>query len=548
MRWGGGEGGGAAGKQGALPPIVDEAAPRELGTITVRKPQFGFIKCCERPGDLFFHVSAVEGMQGGEQLKVGDDVEFAVGRDPHTKKTIAVRLTRVPKGSAVFEVVSDEQYTGVVLERAVAGKNYTKVTSGVLEYEWGGSKHKIIYGVPDLHDARCNPSVGDRVTFRIATSLRAAKAARQAGAAASQHAGRRATQVVPLRHTGRVAALKDRFGFIRRPRAAAVSVAEADKVDRWGHTEPLAAPTAAPAEEAAAAPAPDTALPPGKEDGQAAEVEGSPASDSTGGAQGDKEEDKGSRDVFFHLTEVEDGVQLRIGDEVDFMMWDNPKTGEVNARRVRRTREAPTGAPAAQGHGAQHKGGHHHGHQAHAGGHEGGAGDTPGPPAERRKLLLTPPSFLSAAKAAMYVPKGPDGSKGFTMGRGRPLQAHAGAGRPAMGAMSPRNAGLGASVHLASPKLPPLPPLQSRLSSSPQVAGLVPTTTMLMGLVHDAQGRPSLMRVTSSGRLDPNAPVFIPRTMSTASIATEASFVSCDSDFMSSNSGRLLSSPVPQDV
>lgn len=64
--------------------------------IALLKPKFGFIKCCERRTDLFFHFAAlVEGLAGGE-LQVGDDVEFSVGSEPPSEersepRTVALR-------------------------------------------------------------------------------------------------------------------------------------------------------------------------------------------------------------------------------------------------------------------------------------------------------------------------------------------------------------------------------------------------------------------------------------------------------------------------
>ncbi len=73
-------------------PLPGSQGKRELGTVTVCKQHFGFIKCVERMGDLFFHESAVRRGEDGEAVdKVGpgDDVEFSVGQDPKTKQKIA---------------------------------------------------------------------------------------------------------------------------------------------------------------------------------------------------------------------------------------------------------------------------------------------------------------------------------------------------------------------------------------------------------------------------------------------------------------------------
>ena len=42
--------------------------------------------------------------------------------------------------------------------------------------------------------------------------------------------------------------------------------------------------------------------------------------------------------MFFHSSEVADNLALKPGDEISFGLWDNPKTKEVNARRVVRTK------------------------------------------------------------------------------------------------------------------------------------------------------------------------------------------------------------------
>lgn len=605
-----GEGGiGSTGPQGALPPIVEEGAQRELGTVTVRKPQFGFIKCCERAGDLFFHISAVSGLASPEDLKVGDDVEFTIGKDPHSKKSIALRVVRVPKGTAVFEVVSEKTYSGVVLERAAVGKNYSKVSSGVIEYEDDKATQKIIFGVADLQDSRASPAPGDPVTFRIATNLRAARAAAAAGSAAAQHAGRRATLIAAVRYSGRVVALKDRFGFIRRSKAH--QVAAADKVERWGKMHL----TVVPGDESSSA---ETVVSP-KLLAAAAEHDHKEGSSGSSGAEEGKEEGEGAKkeegekkdkkekkakavDVFFHLSEVEDGVQLHISDEVEFVLYENPKTKEINARCIRRTKEAfipgnGAAAPHASGGSAN----------AQQAAQQAPAAE-PAPPVERKRLVLTPTTALSGPKGGqtMYVPKCPDGSKGFTLGRGRPLghppartspaptagfpspPQHASSsgafvphqpppphqrqyqhqhqhhrnqhhqqqyshhvhahppnhqsytlsyvspfGRNNVQAVAthPSHPSYGASPHAPSPTSARLPPLSPRPSFP--YNGMEPGATVLMSVVTDSRGRPNLMRVTSSGKLDANAPVFIPRSMSVASIATEASFVTCGSEDLS---------------
>jgi len=66
------------------------------------------------------------------------------------------RVTRAPKGSAVFEVVSEEQYSGVVIDRMQA--KGTNISSGLLQYELDGVPAKLTYGPRDLQ-VRATPAV-----------------------------------------------------------------------------------------------------------------------------------------------------------------------------------------------------------------------------------------------------------------------------------------------------------------------------------------------------------------------------------------------------
>ena len=110
-------------------PLEGSNAQRELGTVTMRKQHFGFIKCVERMGDLFFHESAVVRGDDGAPEKVGpgDDVEFLVGQDPKTKQKVAYDVKKMPKGSAVFDELSEEQFEGVVVQRLALGREYVVV-------------------------------------------------------------------------------------------------------------------------------------------------------------------------------------------------------------------------------------------------------------------------------------------------------------------------------------------------------------------------------------------------------------------------------------
>ena len=57
--------------------------------VRTLKGNFGFIRCCQRAGDLFFHYTALQNCQASD-LQKGDDVEFTVSKDPE-HGVIAVR-------------------------------------------------------------------------------------------------------------------------------------------------------------------------------------------------------------------------------------------------------------------------------------------------------------------------------------------------------------------------------------------------------------------------------------------------------------------------
>ncbi len=83
------------------------------------------------------------------------------------------RVTRAPKGSAVFEVVSEQAYSGVVIDRMVA--KGTNIASGLVQYEVDGVPAKLTYGPKDLQ-ARSTASLlliltSDTIVFMPAAGL-----------------------------------------------------------------------------------------------------------------------------------------------------------------------------------------------------------------------------------------------------------------------------------------------------------------------------------------------------------------------------------------
>ncbi|KAL4440355.1 hypothetical protein ABPG75_003356 [Micractinium tetrahymenae] len=432
---------------------ANEADPlrgRQLGRIALLKKEFGFIRQMERPGDMFFHFSQLEGW-GQEDVRVGDDVEYTIRRDHRDpNKLSAVQIRRALPGAVVFETASEELIRGVVLERPQLGKQYMG-SSGVVEYLCpegeaeaaaaaaageaavpgapGFGKSQLPFSPQDVAQGSGSLRVGDHVTFRLLTNLQAARAAAQAtvpGAAA--YAGKRAVEVSLVKYAGLVVQVnKERqFGFISYgedqllPPGPASSPAAGSSADSEAATAPA---EGAPAAAEGAAPAGDAA-PPAAEGELAAQpaatrAEGAAAAAPTAaGAEGAGEAApapaaepaapapppaKRTR-IFFHFKEVR-ALQaghwhiwhgslacladctarcvahrprpclplplsvptlplcplcaagpcshtclsaqvsgqyiLKPGDEVVFVLHTNLKSGELNAQRVRRTKEGP---------------------------------------------------------------------------------------------------------------------------------------------------------------------------------------------------------------
>uniref|UniRef100_G3W6A4 Cold shock domain containing E1 n=1 Tax=Sarcophilus harrisii TaxID=9305 RepID=G3W6A4_SARHA len=86
-------------------PNGTSAALRETGVIEKLLTSYGFIQCSERQARLFFHCSQYNGNL--QELKVGDDVEFEVSSDRRTGKPIAVKLVKIKP-----EILPEERING----------------------------------------------------------------------------------------------------------------------------------------------------------------------------------------------------------------------------------------------------------------------------------------------------------------------------------------------------------------------------------------------------------------------------------------------------
>uniref|UniRef100_A0A8C9H2P1 Cold shock domain containing E1 n=1 Tax=Piliocolobus tephrosceles TaxID=591936 RepID=A0A8C9H2P1_9PRIM len=86
-------------------PNGTSAALRETGVIEKLLTSYGFIQCSERQARLLFHCSHYNGNL--QDLKVGDDVEFEVSSDRRTGKPVAVKLVKIKQ-----EILPEERMNG----------------------------------------------------------------------------------------------------------------------------------------------------------------------------------------------------------------------------------------------------------------------------------------------------------------------------------------------------------------------------------------------------------------------------------------------------
>lgn len=88
--------------------------------------------------------------------------------------------------------------------------------------------------------------------------------------------------------------------------------------------------------------------------------------------------------LFFHFNEVVDQLELKVGDEISFILTKGPKMREDFARKVVRIKEAPQTA-------------------------------------QEEQAKPIPKSGLNLSQQTVRTPLMPDGTKGFYMGRGGKL-------------------------------------------------------------------------------------------------------------------------------
>ena len=497
-RWGKEKKAGAATASNASldPPDGDPSTndpSLELGVVSVMKANYGFIKCCARSDDLFFHFTEVLG--GEAAVAVGRDVAFkterrqAPGQRRGEDKPVAVAVRAAPKGSAVFETVEETPRQGVCVERLVFGRAGGYGAPGELEFVFaprdgedaalfegsgvssnasnrgphqdtpeardgettrdetadvaasgsvpspkeddakaeGGARVRLTFSRAGLADPKSNPRPGDAVRFRVRTDSRTKR--------------KTATGVEPVRFAGVVVAVKQQgsYGFLEHddPEAGPEGAGEAGEGDDAGAASDgggdddadgaigdagrsAEAPTDSKPEleEEKQAPEPPAKAAPEKAKGKGEkwQYESEIAADAAKAAakrarKHPRRTAAGKMRVFFHGSDVEGGAVLREGDEVEYCVTlpvqlrgrrgDGPGGGgkDPQARRIVRTKEAP--APTRPTFVNEKKSA-----DADFGGE---------PTGERPAGTQFAPGRVFA-QASM-----PDGTRGFSMGRGKGL-------------------------------------------------------------------------------------------------------------------------------
>jgi len=293
-----------AAAQASLESCMDEPSEPQLGKVALLKKEFGFIKRLGHSLDLFFHFSEVD--ESPESLQVGDELEFVVKQDSVGRK-YASKVTRVAKGSIQFEVIGNEVFHGVVVEKPAMTKHYQK-TAGIIDYQEKPLESKT--RIPKhytkqpclkiLFHSGENPGTqslrnGDHIYFKMLTDVSALKAAETSGKGAIANLiGRRATMVQPIKLTGTIVDMdaSKKFGFLT-----------------WSGI--LSLPL---------------------------EVQNGSAECNISIHNPDHDamiQETARERLFFHFSELQNGESIEVKDQVYFVLHTNRKNNELTASRIR---------------------------------------------------------------------------------------------------------------------------------------------------------------------------------------------------------------------
>ena len=201
-----------------LTPLA-QTPERYQGVVCTLKDSFGFIERADVVREIFFHSSECMDFKS---LNLGDDVEFGI--QTRNDKKVAVNVIPLPTGTVVFEDVSIEKFTGIVMRPAekaphgfgrqqysglVGGSAGAGVESGIIRF-LGVNEPDICFAAKDIN-GEFTLKENDLVTFNVVTDKRDNM----------KHAGKVAlhedcfAKTGESRENGYIASLKDAYGFIK---------------------------------------------------------------------------------------------------------------------------------------------------------------------------------------------------------------------------------------------------------------------------------------------------------------------------------------------
>eukprot|EP01137_Pigoraptor_chileana_P000542 Opistho-2@36906 len=262
----------------------------EQGFISGLKDNFGFIETSDREREVFFHYSEFDGSV--DELRVGDEVEYA--SSTRQGKPSAVKVRKLKKGTILSEEVGDVEYSGTV---TVAPPSRPSEAAN-------GNTGRIEYtaeAAPEAAPAATNGESGasDENANGDASADTPTPSVCEIAFASSGSRDKRGLKVGD----------SVRFYIAVHPQTGRRRAVDIKRI------KPL----------------------------HRALVERTKGQYGFIAFKGDEE---GDGSLYFHQNDVEDGVELHSGDEVEFGVQVNPRTSKSAAVKVRRVKEAVREAAA----------------------------------------------------------------------------------------------------------------------------------------------------------------------------------------------------------
>ncbi|KAK9825992.1 hypothetical protein WJX74_003805, partial [Apatococcus lobatus] len=185
-------------------PIQPASLARELGIVASIKNNFGFIRCTEREGRLFFRLGVHEKVQQ-EQFHIGLELSFRVILDETTRKHVAIEIELVAPGTVAGAMHHTEAVEGVVMQPP--GQRPQEEGDGVISYTGADQRPCSVQYDSFVVAGEDTPGVNDRVKFNLACHEPTGTAYATCVSVLEK--------VAPKSEYGKVSVLKNNFGFIK---------------------------------------------------------------------------------------------------------------------------------------------------------------------------------------------------------------------------------------------------------------------------------------------------------------------------------------------